>query len=65
MPGGNSHYSNADLQRFAASDKTEIRFYLQTNPQFAEGYALLTVIPVNLWQMLLTGMRRLQKHSAA
>lgn len=58
--GRKSDYSRADLQRFAASDKAEIRFYLQTNPQFAEGYALLTVIPVSLWQMLLTGLRRLQ-----
>ena len=63
--GRKSQYSSTDLQRFAASDKAEIRFYLQTNPQFAEGYALLTVIPVSLWQMLLTGMRRLQKHCAA
>lgn len=63
--GRKSDYSRADLQRFAASDKAEIRFYLQTNPQFAEGYALLTVIPVSLWQMLLTGLRRLHLPGAS
>lgn len=63
--GRKTDYSTAELQRFAASEKTEIRFYLQTNPGFNEGYALLTVIPVNLWQMLLTGMRRLRPAAAA
>lgn len=63
--GRKSDYSSDDLQRFAASDKAEIRFYLQTNPQFAEGYALLTVIPVSLWQMLLTGLRRLHLPGAS
>lgn len=63
--GRKSDYSSVDLQRFAASDKAEIRFYLRTNPQFAEGYALLTVIPVSLWQMLLTGLRRLHLPGAS
>lgn len=63
--GRKSDYSSADLQRFAASDKPEIRFYLQTNPGFADGYALLTVIPVSLQQMLLTARRWLQPAHAA
>lgn len=58
--GRKSDYSSADLQRFASSNKPEIRFYLQTNPGFADGYALLTVIPVTLRQMLLTALRWLQ-----
>lgn len=63
--GRKSDYSSVDLQRFATSNQAEIRFYLRTNPQFAEGYALLTEIPVSLWQMLLTGLRRLHLLRAA
>ena len=61
--GRKSDYSAADLQRFATSDKPEIRFYLQTNPGFADGYALLTVIPVSLRQMLRTAQLWLRPSS--
>lgn len=56
--GRKSDYSADDLQRFQGSDKPEIRFYLRTNPQFNEGYALLTIIPVTFKQLWQSALKR-------
>ena len=53
--GRASNYSTEDISRFKASTKAEIAFYCQLNPHFAQGTALLVLIPVNLKQLLFTG----------
>jgi len=52
--GRASNYSDSDLAALKASSKAEIAFYCQINPNFAEGSALLVLIPINLKQLLAT-----------
>ena len=53
--GRASNYTAEDISRLKASTKAEIAFYCQLNPNFAQGTALLVLIPVNLKQLLFTG----------
>jgi hypothetical protein len=55
--GRASNYNADDIARLKASGKAEIAFYCQLNPTFAEGTALLVLIPVNLKQLLFTGWK--------
>ena len=57
--GRQSNYSEQDLARFRASNKPEIVFYNQRNPDFCRGVALLTVIPVNYRQFIMSGFKML------
>ncbi|MDK2124323.1 hypothetical protein [Parachitinimonas caeni] len=59
--GRRSDYSAEDLARFAASDKEEIRFFCETNPNFAEGNALLAIMPIHLRQIAATLWRMLRR----
>ncbi|GAB2929398.1 hypothetical protein [Rheinheimera gaetbuli] len=58
--GRASNYSAEDISRLKASNKAEIAFYCQLNPHFAQGTALLVLIPVNLKQLLCTGWKWLK-----
>ena len=58
--GRASNYSPEDISRLKASNKAEIAFYCQLNPNFARGTALLVLIPVNLKQLLCTGWKWLK-----
>ena len=50
----NSNYCTQDIARFVNSDKPEIAFYCKINPQFNDGYAVLTIVPVSLKQLIKT-----------
>ncbi|MDP5134633.1 hypothetical protein ORJ04_01545 [Rheinheimera baltica] len=58
--GRASNYTAEDISRLKASTKAEIAFYCQLNPNFAQGTALMVLIPVNLKQLLLTGWKWLK-----
>ena len=58
--GRASNYTAEDISRLKASNKAEIAFYCQLNPHFAQGTALLVLIPVNLKQLLCTGVKWLK-----
>ncbi len=58
--GRATNYSNDEISRLKASDKAEIAFYCLVNPSFAQGSALLVLIPVNLKQVIQTGWKWLK-----
>ncbi len=58
--GRSTNYSDDEIQSLKSSNKTEIAFYCQLNPNFAQGSALLVLIPVNLKQMVCTGWKWLK-----
>ncbi|MBU1310001.1 MAG: hypothetical protein KKE30_10760 [Gammaproteobacteria bacterium] len=58
--GRATNYTPEDIARLKASSKAEIAFYCQLNPHFAEGTALMVLIPVNLKQLLCTGVKWLK-----
>ncbi|GAB60332.1 hypothetical protein [Rheinheimera nanhaiensis] len=58
--GRATNYSKDDIARLKASTKTEIAFYCQLNPKFDNGTALMVLIPVNLKQLLYTGIKWLK-----
>ncbi|WP_051090386.1 hypothetical protein [Arsukibacterium perlucidum] len=49
-----TNYSDDEISRLKASEKAEIAFYCRVNPSFAQGSALLVLIPVNIRQITLT-----------
>ncbi|MCF6436679.1 hypothetical protein [Pseudoalteromonas sp. MMG022] len=49
-----SNYSLQELDTLKNSDKAEIKYYCQVNPEFAKGTALFVIIPINLAQVLKT-----------
>ena len=55
--GRATNYSKDDIARLKASNKAEIAFYCQLNPNFDNGTALMVLIPVNLKQLLYTGVK--------
>ena len=57
--GRASNYSAQEVANFKTSDKEEINFYCQLNPEFAKGTALFVIIPVTLKQFFLTGIKLL------
>ncbi|MEO3866443.1 hypothetical protein [Rheinheimera fenheensis] len=58
--GRATNYSKDDIARLKASNKAEIAFYCQLNPNFDNGTALMVLIPVNLKQLLCTGVKWLK-----
>lgn len=58
--GRATNYSKDDIARLKASNKAEIAFYCQLNPNFDSGKALMVLIPVNLKQLLFTGVKWLK-----
>ena len=58
--GRATNYTGDDIARLKASNKAEIAFYCQLNPNFAQGTALMVLIPVNLKQLLCTGVKWLK-----
>ena len=47
-----TNYRAEEIREFKQSEKLEIRYFCKINPKFDQGYALLTVIPVNFKQLL-------------
>lgn len=58
--GRATNYTAAEIASLTTSNKAEIAFYCQLNPNFAQGTALLVLIPVNLKQLLCTGYKWLK-----
>ena len=56
-----SNYSQQDLKSLRSSDKPEIQYYCQLNPNFDNGVALFVVIPINVNQIVRTLFKRLKK----
>lgn len=59
--GRSTNYSGSELACLKASRKAEIAFYHLVNPDFANGRALLVLIPINIKQLLLTGIKWLKQ----
>lgn len=55
--GRHSNYSQEELERLHASNKPEIKFFIENNPRFNEGYALLAIMPTNLYHLIKTMTR--------
>lgn len=53
-----SNYTAAELDAFKASEKLEIQYYQQLNPEFNKGMALFVIIPVHFRQLLLTAIKQ-------
>lgn len=58
--GRATNYTKEDIARLKASNKAEIAFYCQLNPNFNNSTALMVLIPVNLKQLLFTGWKWLK-----
>ncbi|CAH9049967.1 hypothetical protein PSECIP111951_00089 [Pseudoalteromonas holothuriae] len=56
-----SKYLQQDLIAFKASEKLEIQYYCQVNPDFDKGIALFVIIPVNLAQIAKTLYKNLSR----
>jgi hypothetical protein len=56
--GRSTDYSEQEFAAFAKSNKPEIQFYRNANPDFASGQALFVIIPLNLKQLVLTTYKR-------
>ncbi|MDX1538350.1 hypothetical protein [Arsukibacterium sp.] len=52
-----SNYSGSELAAFKASNKPEIQYFQFINPNYNNGVALFVIIPVNLKQFFLTGLK--------
>ncbi len=52
--GRSSNYTSQELASLRASNKPEIQYYCQVNPQFDNGVALFVIIPIHLRQFLRT-----------
>ncbi|MGQ5524408.1 hypothetical protein ACUHMQ_14270 [Chitinimonas sp. PSY-7] len=50
--GRKTNYSQSEIHSFRVDKKPEIQYYCQVNPNFDQGNALITVVPVNMRQML-------------
>jgi len=55
--GRASNYSEQEVANFKASNKAEINFYCQINPEFDKGTALFVIIPVTLKQFVLSALK--------
>lgn len=58
--GLSSNYSNAELDTLRNSNKPEIKYYCEINPDFDQGVALFVIIPVNFSQLILTLVKMLK-----
>ncbi|RKF15739.1 hypothetical protein DBZ36_15275 [Alginatibacterium sediminis] len=52
--GRTTNYSEQDIAQFKRSEKPEIKYFTQLNPNFEQGIALFVIIPFNLKQLILT-----------
>jgi len=57
--GRSTNYDNEDITRFRQSNKKEIAYYCQINPDFDKGIALFVIIPISFKQFILTGLKAL------
>lgn len=55
--GRRTNYSEQEISSFRSSDKTEINFYCQANPDFNKGSALFVIMPITLKQFVLTAVQ--------
>ncbi len=53
-----SKYTADELEAFKASEKAEIQYYQQLNPDFHKGTALFVIIPVHFRQLLVTAFKQ-------
>jgi len=57
--GRRTNYSEQEILSFRGSNKAEISFYCQANPNFDQGSALFVIMPITLKQLLLTAAKLL------
>ncbi|AJR08897.1 hypothetical protein C9J03_05905 [Photobacterium gaetbulicola] len=50
-------YGEQEIASFQRSTKRDIQYYLSINPNFSEGYGIVTIIPVNIKNILGSGMK--------
>lgn len=55
--GRHVSYSAAEISQFRASQKPEIALYCQVNPNFHQGVALVTIIPISVRQLMSTAIK--------
>ncbi|PKI15867.1 hypothetical protein [Colwellia sp. 12G3] len=55
--GRSSNYSESEVNSFKASEKSEINYYCQINPNFDKGIALFVIMPINFKQFILTALK--------
>jgi hypothetical protein len=55
--GRSTNYTEQEVHTFRKSNKKEIAFYCQVNPDFDKGVALFVIMPINLKQLLLTAFK--------
>ncbi|WP_375749691.1 hypothetical protein [Vibrio sp. HN007] len=60
-----SNYAKSELESFENSNKLEIQYYCNLNPNFNHGVALFVVIPVNFKQFLKTAWKKLRARNVA
>ncbi len=56
--GRRTNYSEQEISTFKSSDKTEINFYCQVNPDFDKGSALFVIMPITLKQFILSAIKQ-------
>lgn len=62
--GRRTNYTEQEISRFKSSNKAEINFYCQVNPDFDKGNALFVIMPITLKQLLLTTIKLINPFSA-
>jgi hypothetical protein len=55
--GRSTNYTEQEVHTFRTSNKKEIAFYCQVNPDFDKGVALFVIMPISLKQLLLTAFK--------
>jgi hypothetical protein len=60
--GRRTNYSKQEVTSFRNSDKVEIDFYCQANPDFDKGNALFVIMPITLKQLLLTAVKLVKSY---
>ncbi len=55
--GRSSNYTELEVGSFKTSQKSEILFYCNVNPEFDKGSALFVIIPISFKQLILTAVK--------
>jgi hypothetical protein len=55
--GRSTNYTEQEVDTFRTSNKKEIAFFCQVNPDFDKGVALFVIMPVSLKQLLFTAFK--------
>jgi len=55
--GRRTNYTEQEVDTFRTSNKKEIAFFCQVNPDFDKGVALFVIMPVSLKQLLFTAFK--------